>query len=203
MRFAVLAALLLVGAPARAGSLADLTGALPAGWKAELGRDTLTFVRLRPVRITGRFLDNAPHFGNAPTAPVASSPTERLQLRYRIEPAWSAARIAEVKAANAKLYASLGPLRDRYGIDELRVAKGLPIPSTPDEERRLRDYQQASDAVLARVVALPRCTLDDRGRTLSVFDDATTYAQLDLMVSPEIAMREAYAVVELIKRRCR
>ena len=75
----------------------------------------------------------------------------------------------------------------------------MPVPKTPDEDRRLHEYQAAYDKALARVTPVPRCTLG----ALSVFDDATTYQQLDLMVDPPIAMREAYAVVELVKRRCR
>lgn len=52
---------------------------------------------------------------------------------------------------------------------------------------------------VGQLVQLPSCTL---GGT-SVFDRADTYAQLDLVVDPPWTMREAYAIVELVKRRCR
>jgi hypothetical protein len=194
-----LAALLLVGGTASANPIDDLQAALPAGWKAIVTRDALTLERVGPVRITGRHLLNAPSYGNMPVSAPPSAPTEKLRLRYRTEAAWTPARIAQVTDANKKVYAELAPLRAKFKIDDIATGKGLPLPKNADEEQRLKDYQAANDAVLARITPVPRCTLG----TLSVFDNADTYAQLDLMVSPEIAMREAYAVVELMKRRCK
>ncbi len=182
-----------------ADQVSALQAALPAGWKVVTTRGALTIERTRPVKIAGQYLANAEHFSNVVTVARPSAPTEVLRLRYRTEPAWSAARLAQVTAANKRIYAELEPLRLKYQIDEIDTAKGMPLPKTPDEDRRLREYQAAYDKVLARISPVPRCTLG----TLSVFDDATTYQQLDLMVDPPIAMREAYAVVELVKRRCR
>ncbi len=196
--FAGFAAVLLVSASA-AEPMADLQQALPAGWQLSTTRDTLTIERKQPVRISGKYLANAPHYGNAYVAPSIDAPTETLRLRYRTEPAWSAARLAQVEAANAKIYAELAPLRKKYRIDDIATGKGMPLPANPDEERRLRDYEAAHAATLARITPVPRCTL---GR-LSVFDTEQTYRQLDLIVDPPIAMREAYAVVELVKRRCK
>lgn len=198
MRVLAVACLLFAGTVA-ADPVSDLQRALPGGWKVTTTKSELTIERLTPVQISGRFLPNAAHYGNAPTVAPASAPTEKLRLRYRTEPAWTAARLAQVTESNKKIYAELQPLRAKYKIDDIATGKGMPIPKTPDEEQRLRDYQAAYDAVLARVVAVPQCTLGK----VSVFSDRSTYQQLDLMVVPEIAMREAYAVVELMKRRCK
>ncbi len=197
----VLGVLLAIGVagPSSADPVSALQTALPAGWKVVTTRDTLTIERTRPVKIAGQYLPNAESFSNVPKSAPASAPTEVLRLRYRTEPAWSATRLAQVTAANRKVYAEIEPLRVKYQIDGIGTAKGIPLPKTTDEQRRLRDYQAAYDNILARIAPVPRCTLG----TLSVFDDATTYRQLDLMVDPPIAMREAYAVVELVKRRCR
>lgn len=195
----VLAVALLFAGTAAADPVSDLQRALPGGWKVTTGNSELTIERLTPVQISGRFLPNAAHYGNAPTVAPASAPTEKLRLRYRTEPAWTASRLAQVTESNKKIYAELQPLRAKYKIDDIATGKGMPIPKTPDEEQRLQDYQAAYDAVLARIVAVPQCTLGK----VSVFSDRSTYQQLDLMVVPEIAMREAYAVVELMKRRCK
>lgn len=191
-------ALLFAAGTAGADPVGELQRALPAGWKVTTTRTDLTIERLLPVQVSGRFLPNAAHYGNAPTSAPPSAPTEKLRLRYRTEPAWSAARLAQVTAANKRVYAELQPLRAKYKIDDIATGKGMPVPKTPDEVQRLHDYRAAYDAVLARITPVPECTLGK----VSVFTDRSTYAQLDLMVVPEIAMREAYAVVELMKRRC-
>lgn len=182
-----------------ADPVSALQASLPAGWKVVATRGALTIERTRPVRIAGKYLPNAESFSNVPKYAAPSAPTEVLRLRYRTEPAWTAARLSQVTKANLEIYAELEPLRAKYQIDDIGTAKGIPVPKTPDEERRLHEYQAAYGKTLARVAPVPRCTLG----SLSVFDDATTYQQLDLMVDPPIAMREAYAVVELVKRRCR
>jgi hypothetical protein len=197
MRRLAIALVFAAGASA-ADPVGELQRALPAGWKVITTTTDLTIERMLPVQISGRFLPNAAHYGNAPTRAPASAPTEKLRLRYRTEPAWSAARLAQVTAANKQIYAELQPLRAKYKIDDIATGKGMPLPKTPDEQQRLRDYQAAYDAVLARITPVPECTLGK----VSVFADRATYQQLDLMVVPEIAMREAYAVVELMKRRC-
>ncbi len=198
MRLVALALVFAAGTSA-ADPVGELARALPAGWKVITTKSELTIERLAPVQITGKFLPNAAHYGNAPTLAPPSAPTEKLRLRYRTEPAWSAARRAQITAANKQIYAELQPLRVKFKIDDIATGKGMPLPTTPDEQQRLQDYQTAYDAVLARITAVPQCTLGK----VSVFADRSTYHQLDLMVVPEIAMREAYAVVELMKRRCR
>ncbi len=198
MRLVTLALVLAAGTSA-ADPVGELQRALPAGWKVITSKSELTIERLVPVQITGKFLPNAAHYGNAPTLAPPSAPTEKLRLRYRTEPAWSAARLAQITEANKQIYAELQPLRVKFKIDDIATGKGMPLPKTSEEQQRLHDYQAAYEAVLARVTAVPQCTLGK----VSVFSDRSTYQQLDLMVVPEIAMREAYAVVELVKRRCK
>lgn len=200
MRLVLGALALAVGfGSSSADPVSALQASLPAGWRVVATRGALTIERTQPVKIAGQYLPNAESFSNVPKYAPPSAPTEILRLRYRTEPAWSATRLSQVAKANLKIYAELEPLRVKYQIDDIGTAKGMPLPKNPDEERRLHEYQAAYDKTLARITPVPRCTLG----TLSVFDDATTYRQLDLMVDPPIAMREAYAVVELVKRRCR
>jgi hypothetical protein len=65
----------------------------------------------------------------------------------------------------------------------------------------VRLHQNEADRTreTAKLVRLPYCTLGD----VSLFDSPETYAQLDRIIEPPGAMREAYAIVELVKRRCR
>lgn len=199
------AALLLLGltATAHGDPIRDLEKALPAGWQIRLaggaGRGELVIVRPRPVRLAGKYYANASHLSNAPVSAPVDAPTLTLALRYRYEAKWSDGRLAGAKAVNERVGKELETLRARYRIDAIRTAKGTPLPETPEEEKRLADFQIEYQRVVAKLIKLPRCTLGD----LSVFDDEETYRQLDLMVDPPIAMREAFAVVELVKRRCR
>jgi hypothetical protein len=179
-------------------AIANLAGALPAGWQLTTTKGELVIHRTEPVRVAGHHLAN-PHVGNLPVATAPTAPKITLELRYRIDPKWSPQRLADVQAANRKIYAALTALRARHRIDEIRTSKGLPLPATPDEEQRLAAYEAERARTLAQVQPLPRCTLG----ASSLFDSARTYAQLDLMVDPPGAMREAYAIVELVKRRCR
>jgi len=198
----MLALALVATSTARAESVSSLQAALPAGWKVVRTSEALTIERARPVKVAGQYLANA-HYTNVPVQAAPTAPEIKLRLRYRIEPAWSAAKLSQATTENTRLYATLPTLRTRYQIDDIRTGKGRPLPSTPDEERRLREYQAAYDKTLAAVVRLPRCTIDLGNGRASLFDDETTYDQLSLMVDPPIAMRETFAIVELVKRRCR
>lgn len=206
VRFAlVVPALLALAGTARAESVAGLSSALPAGWKltvtkpASDGRGELAIVHVAPVKIAGMFLPNAPSYTNVPQKAPADAPTITLQLRYTTEPRWSDAKLDKTRAANAVIYKQLNALRAKYRIDDIKTGKGMPLPSNPDEEKRLAEYQVEYDKTLAQVTRLPSCTLGD----LSVFDDERTYSQLKFSVEPASAMREAFAIVELVKRRCR
>jgi hypothetical protein len=188
----------------RTESIAGLQSALPAGWKVSVnkpatdGRGELAIVHTAPVKLAGMYFANA-HITNVPHTAPPDAPAITLALRYGIEPRWSEARIAKTKAANDVIYKQLPALRTKYRIDDIATGKGMPLPSNPDEEKRLADYQVEYDKALAKITPLPRCTLGD----YSVFDDDRTYAQLKFMVEPASAMREAFAIVELVKRRCR
>ena len=190
--------LLLATTAAADPAISSLSRALPAGWTLTTAGGELVIRHTAGVRVAGRHLANAPHMGNMPVVAPPDGPQITLELRYRIEPVWTARQLAVARAANAKVYAELNALRVRHRIDDLRTSKGRPLPETPDEAQRLASYETEHARALARLVSLPRCTLG----TSSLFDSAATYGQLDLMVDPPRAMREAYAIVELVKRRC-
>jgi hypothetical protein len=196
--------LLALAGSAHADSVAGLQSALPSGWTLKVtkpatdGRGELAIVHTAPVKIAGVFYMNAPYTTNVPRTAPAGAPTITLQLRYGIEARWSEARLEKVRAANNVIYKQLDGLRAKYRIDDIKTGKGMPLPSTPDEEKRLADYQAEYDKTIAKVTRVPRCTLGE----LSLFDDEHTYEQLKYQVEPASAMREAFAIVELVKRRC-
>ncbi len=183
-------------------AIASLSRALPSGWRLTVNPDSggrsLVIWHVAPVRIAGRHTENSPYTGNMPVMARDSSPVVTLALRYRVEPAWNPQQLADARAANAKIYAEIAVLRARYQIDLIATSKGRTLPRSPDEEHRLADYQREEALQIGKLVQLPRCTLG----TSSLFDSAETYGQLDLMVDPPGTMREAYAIVELVKRRC-
>jgi hypothetical protein len=194
--------LVLVTLTASAGAAPDpdiegLAKALPAGWHLAVSGADLTITRDERVRVGGRHLPNEPGTGNIPI--VARGPEITLALRYHVAPRWSGAQHARARAQNDKIAAQLAALRQRYRIDDIHTSKGLPIPRDADEQQRLTAYESERSALTAQLARTPRCTLG----ASSLFDDAETYSQLDLVVEPNTAMREAYAIVELVKRRCR
>jgi hypothetical protein len=200
MKRAICAAALLSGAIARADSsppLARLERALPRGWSL-ITTDTALVIRHDgPVYVVGEHLPNEPA-GSPPTGVPAGGPLITLELRYRLEPKWSAKQLADARATNAKLGSQLRALAVRFRIDEMPSGKGRPLPHTDDESDRLAAYEAARAPLEARLVKLPRCTFG----ASSLFDGPDTYAQLSLSVDPEQAMTEAYAVVELVKKQC-
>ncbi|MEO8705405.1 MAG: hypothetical protein ABI867_35515 [Kofleriaceae bacterium] len=191
-----LAAFPAISAPS--SDIASLASALPAGWKLTTAQSSLVIEARTPVRVPGTYL-TAPHTTNIYVPGADSDPLITLALRYRTEPRWSANKLAAARAANAPVYATLASLRLRYRIDELAVRDGRSIATTPAEQQRLDDYEREHRRIAMQLVRLPRCALDN----LSLFDDPSTYKQLQLVVDPPIVMREAFAVVELFKRRCR
>ncbi|HEU0034578.1 MAG TPA: hypothetical protein VFQ53_28335 [Kofleriaceae bacterium] len=184
--------------PARDPAIRSLGAALPRGWSMTVRAGELVLKRDQQVRIAGHYQENAPSQSNIYVAAGFSAPEIELALRYRIEPRWTERQIADARDANAKVYAELASLRARFQIDVIPTSKGRPLPSNPDEQQRLADFERAQAQAIAKLVALPRCTLG----AFSLFDSRETYDQLSLVVDPPIAMRQAFAVVALVKRRC-
>jgi hypothetical protein len=167
-----------IGSAGAEPALARLEAKLPAGWSL-LSTDTELVLR-----------HDRPCY--AATA-GGEGPLVTLELRYRLEPAWSDRQLADAKAANAKLAAEHKALRARYRIDAIRVVKGEPQPQTADERSRLAAYKMGL-AAAGRPVALPQCTLDDR----SVFDDGAAALQRRVVEPPE-ANVEAASVFRLMQ----
>jgi hypothetical protein len=195
--------LLLFAGHVAADPISDLQRALPGGWRVvktgSSARGELVIQRDRSVQVAGKYYPSSEHTSNMPSVAPAGAPTITLALRYRYETRWTDGRLAAAKSVNERVGKELEALRTRFKIDDIRSAKGTPLPETPDEEKRLAEFQVEYQRVVSKLVKLPRCALGG----VSVFDDETTYGQLDLMVDPPIAMREMFAVVELVKRRCR
>ncbi len=198
MRRSVVVALLAAGTAYAGGdpALGKLEQSLPAGWTM-LATDTELVIRHdRPVYTEGEHLPNEPA-DSKPTG-VAGGPLITIELRYKLEPKWSAQQVADAKAANAKLGAEVRALRAKYKIDAISHPKGQPLPRNADERARVAAYTKEAAPLLARMVKLPLCTLG----AYSVLDGEDTYAQLGLSVDPPEAMREAYRVVDVVKRQC-
>jgi hypothetical protein len=121
-----------------------------------------------------------------------------LELRYRLEPKWTARQLADAKAVNDKLAAELVQARAKYQIDKIRLAGGKPAPASADERTRLAAFEHAEAAVRTRMKPLPLCSLGES----SVFDGDDTYAQLKLKVDPPAAIDQARSVVDIVKKHC-
>ena len=186
MRKALIVAAVAAYRIAHAGgdpALGKLEQALPAGWSL-LATDTELVVRHdRPVYTAGG---------------STAGPLITLELRYRLEPVWTDRQLADAKATNARVAAEIKALRAKHRIDAIPRSKGEPVPRDADERARLAEFSREQTTVAARFVSLPLCTLGAH----SVFDGKDTYAQLGLAVDPADAMREAYRVVDLVKKQC-
>lgn len=194
-------------------ALDRLESGLPPGWSLLATGSELVLRHDRPCYLTGARRDSAPPTGDAGGSSGASGasgakegpsvagggPMVTIELRYRLEPRWTAQQIAAARAANDRIAGELRTVASRYRIDAIHSSKGRPQPTTADERARLDAYEAARSRLTARLVQLPRCTLGE----VSVFDGSDTYAQLALRVDPPEAMAEAHRVVELMKQHCR
>jgi hypothetical protein len=191
-------------------ALDRLESGLPPGWTLLVTGSELVLRHDRPCYLSGARRDNAAPTSDAGGASGASGaregpsvagggPLVTIELRYRLEPRWTAQQIAAGRAANDRIAGELRTIASRYRIDAIHGSKGRPQPTTVDERARLHAYEAARSRLTARLVPLPRCTLGE----VSVFDGSDTYAQLALRVDPPEAMTEAHRVVELMKQHCR
>jgi hypothetical protein len=182
---------------AHADPFAQLKTELPAGWKVEQMSSIVGIVRTAPVMATGRHAQWQPSNANIPKHADVSSVELKLGVWFRTERAWDAARYRAAEIANGKIHAQIRQARIKHGIDKIKTSKGVPLPKTADERMRLSAYDIEAEELRSKLVVKPRCELGG----LSLFEHEPV--QLDLIVEPTIAMRELYAVVELLKRVCR
>jgi hypothetical protein len=213
LRLAIAIGISLAAAPAVDAdpALDRLEAALPPGWSLLATGSELVLRHDRPCYVTGVHHDNAAPAGDAGGAGATSGardarsmaagggPLVTIELRYRLEPRWTAQQIAAARAANDQIARELRTVASRYRIDAIHTSKGRPQPATADERARLDGYEAARARLAARLVPLPRCTLGEA----SVFDGSDTYAQLTLQVDPPEVMTQAHRVVELMKQHCR
>lgn len=186
-------------------ALDELERALPAGWSLLATGSELVIRHDRPCYIVAT-RSGAPA-GASPGAPAseagaraaAAGPVVTIELRYRLEPRWTAQQVTSARAVNDRIDGELRTLASRYRIDAIRTSGGRRVPASADEQARLDAYEAARARLAARRVRLPRCTLGDA----SVFDGEDTYAQLTLQVDPPEAMTQAHRIVELVKQHCR
>ena len=184
--------------PALDQRLDQLEKALPPGWTLLATDAELVIRHDLPCYLTGTHHENAPE-AETRTAPVpGAGPLVTIQLRYRLEPRWSAQQLAAARSTNDRLDGELRALAVKYHIDALHKTKGRPLPANADERARLLAYEAARAQLAARLVKLPRCSLGDA----SVFDGDDTYAQLRLEVDPPEVMTQAHHIVELMKQHC-
>ena len=216
LRLAIAIGISLAAAPAAEAdpALDRLEGALPPGWSLLATGSELVLRHDRPCYVTGVHRENAAPAGaaggaggaeaasgarDARSVAAGGGPLVTIELRYRLEPRWTAQQIAAARAANDQIAGELRTVASRYRIDAIHTSKGRPQPATADERARLDGYEAARSRLAARLVQLPRCTLGEA----SVFDGSDTYAQLTLQVDPPEVMTQAHQVVELMKQHCR
>jgi len=197
-RISIAIAALSIASAARADPAFDrLESALPAGWSLLATSSELVIRHDQPCYVTGMHRENAP--AAEATAAVPGGPLVTIELRYRLEPRWTAPQIAAAEVTNRQIDGELRALAAKYRIDAIRTSKGRPVPASADEKARLDAYEAARARLTARRVKLPRCTLGDA----SVFDGEDTFAQLTLQVDPPEVMTQAHRIVELMKQHCR
>jgi hypothetical protein len=198
-RMSIVIAALSIASAARADPAFDrLEGALPAGWSLLATSSELVIRHDQPCYVTGVHHENAPA-AEARSAAPAGGPLVTIELRYRLEPRWTAPQVAAAEATNRQIGGELRALAARYRIDAIRTSKGRLLPASADEKARLDAYEAGRARLTARRVKLPRCTLGE----VSVFDGEDTYAQLTLEVDPPEVMTQAHRIVELMKQHCR
>lgn len=184
-------------------ALDQLERALPAGWSLLATGSELVIRHDRPCYViaTGATRPGASQGApaEAGTRAAPAGPVVTIELRYRLEPRWTAQQVTDARAANDRIDGELRTLASRYRIDAIRTSGGRRVPASADEQARLDAYEAARARLAARRVHLPRCTLGDA----SVFDGQDTYAQLALQVDPPEVMTQAHRIVELIKQHCR
>jgi len=178
--------------------LGQLEKALPPGWSLLATDSELVIRHDRPCYVTGTRHDNAPAIESKAAQAPGGGPLVTIQLRYRLEPRWTAHQLAAARATNDRVGSELRALAAKYRIDAIHKSKGHPLPANPDERARLDAYESAHAQLAAQLVKLPRCSLGDA----SVFDGDDTYAQLSLEVDPPEVMTQAHHIVELMKQRC-
>ncbi len=160
--------------------LAKLESELPAGWSMLATDSELVLRHDRPCYLAGVAADSA-------------GPLVTLELRYRVEPKWTAKQLADARATNDRLAAELHESRTRGHIEAIRSRH-----HTAEEQARLDAYAKSEASVRARTIQLPMCTLG----TSSLFDGPDTYSQLSLSIDPASAVTEARRIVELVKKSC-
>ena len=178
-----------------------LESALPAGWSLLATGSELVIRHDRPCYLTGTGVrrDNARASEARSAVAAGGGPLVTIELRYRLEPRWTAQQITDARAANDRIGGELRTLAAKYRIAAIHTSKGKPLPANADEQARLDAYEAARARLAARLVKLPHCTLGDA----SVFDGEDTYAQLALQVDPPEVMTQAHRIVELFKQHCR
>jgi len=191
-------------------ALDQLERALPAGWSLLATGSELVIRHDRPCYVIGTGgtrpgaypgagQDSAPAAEVGVRAAAAAGPVVTIELRYRLEPRWTAQQVTAARVVNDRIDGELRTLASRYRIDAIRTSGGRRVPASADERARLDAYEAARARLAARRVHLPRCTLGDA----SVFDGEDTYAQLALQVDPPEVMTQAHRIVELVKQHCR
>lgn len=199
-RMSIAIGILAIASAARADPAFDrLEAALPAGWSLLATGSEMVIRHDQPCYVTGTHHDNASARETRSALAAGGGPLVTLELRYRLEPRWTAQQLAAAQATNDQISGELRTLAARYRIDAIHTSKGKPAPANPDEQARLAAYEAKRARLAARLVKLPRCTLGES----SVFDGDETYAQLRLEVDPPEVMTQAHRVVELIKQYCR
>jgi hypothetical protein len=197
MRALAIGIVCLLAATAGADAIDDLGRGLPKGWKVVRTTGAFAIERVQPVKVAAHHQHNQPSHANVYVVPSIDAVDVTLRLRYRVEPAWDRTRHEHARKKNDEVAALIRTARAKYRIEEIPRSKGRPLPTNDAERARLAEY----DATVAKLWASrdvpPTCTLG----TFSVFAERDD--QMSLIVDPTTAMREMYAIVELVKRRCR
>ena len=183
----------------RAATIDDLGRGLPKGWRFTRTAKELTIERTKTVRVGGWHSVGSPSHGNQYVIPEAGAAEVTLRVRYRIVPAWDAERYAAVGRHNAQVAEQVRLAHVKYKIAEIPKGEGDYKPRTDAERARLAEYESLVAKHYTTMLPLPSCEIG----AYSLFDIGDTKEQLRMMVEPTTAMRELYAVVELVKRRCR
>ncbi len=136
-------------------TLDALSRALPDGWSLTQAGDTLTIERREPVWVLVENRINAPvtrETGDERSKRIrAHGRPGACRLAWRIEERWSAAKLADARAANAEIDRTVAALYARFpDVSPSRKGDDFFKTQNADDEKRVQAFVRERDDLLAR-----------------------------------------------------
>jgi hypothetical protein len=184
-----------------------LLGGKP-GWSLISRGGELVYQRNQPVWVLSTNLINAPATRESATARGARIKKHGRKVKprivYKMEPRWSAARVAQARRANAALGHRIAALGRKHRVERLLAAalrrknSDPALGATPAQRARLAAYRTDRKRLEARRIKLPDYHTTSWSLT---FVRRTGFSDAYHLVHPPAAAQECYRIDRLIKAR--